>query len=142
VLAFDHRSQFFELARDAGAPSRACRAQELLVRAPSASRRAAACSGRMGVLVDDRYGEDALHAATGRGWWVGRPVELPGSRPLRFDAARRSARSSCSWPREQVVKCLVHYHPDDAVDLRLEQEARLQEPGRRRATRATSCCSR
>jgi len=26
-----------------------------------------------------------------------------------------------------VVKCLVHYHPDDAVDLRLEQEARVLE---------------
>ena len=26
-----------------------------------------------------------------------------------------------------MVKCLVFYHPDDAVDLRLEQEARLQE---------------
>src|SRR6202012_1771891 len=32
-----------------------------------------------------------------------------------------------TWPREQVVKCLVFYHPDDAVDLRLEQEARLLE---------------
>ena len=31
------------------------------------------------------------------------------------------------WPREQVIKCLVHYHPDDEVGLRLEQEARVAE---------------
>ena len=27
-----------------------------------------------------------------------------------------------SWPKSQVVKCLVYYHPDDALELRLEQE--------------------
>jgi 5-dehydro-2-deoxygluconokinase len=83
--------------------------------------------GRVGVLVDEVYGEDAMHAATGRGWWVGRPVELPGSRPLRFDGGASLGTRLLQWPREQVVKCLVHYHPDDAVDLRLEQEARLHE---------------
>jgi 5-dehydro-2-deoxygluconokinase len=31
------------------------------------------------------------------------------------------------WPREQVVKCLVHYHPDDEVGLRIAQEERLLE---------------
>jgi 5-dehydro-2-deoxygluconokinase len=110
VMAFDHRSQFFELARAAE------RVQ--------ASR---GLHGRMGVLVDDLYGEDALHAATGRGWWVGRPVELPGSRPLRFDGGPSLGTRLVRWPREQVVKCLVLYHPDDAVDLRLQQEAQLQE---------------
>ena len=49
------------------------------------------------------------------------------SRPLRFDGGASLGTRLLQWPREQVVKCLVHYHPDDAVDLRLEQEARLQE---------------
>jgi 5-dehydro-2-deoxygluconokinase len=31
------------------------------------------------------------------------------------------------WPTEQVVKCLVHYHPDDAFGLRLEQEQKVLE---------------
>ena len=31
------------------------------------------------------------------------------------------------WPTEHVAKCLVHYHPDDAEVLRLEQEAQVQE---------------
>jgi 5-dehydro-2-deoxygluconokinase len=54
-------------------------------------------------------------------------VELPGSRPLRFDGGPSLGTRLVTWPREQVVKCLVLYHPDDAVDLRLEQESRLQE---------------
>jgi 5-dehydro-2-deoxygluconokinase len=84
--------------------------------------------GRVGVLIDGgNYGADALAAATGRGWWVGRPVELPGSRPLRFDGTLSIGSTMVSWPQEQVAKCLVHYHPDDASDLRLEQELKLQE---------------
>jgi len=128
VLAFDHRSQFYELARAAGASeSRLPVLKKLLVRAAERAEASRGLQGRLGVLVDDHYGEDALHAATGRGWWVGRPVELPGSRPLRFDAGPSLGTRLVQWPREQVVKCLVFYHPDDAVDLRLEQEARLQE---------------
>jgi len=86
--------------------------------------------GRLGVLIDGRFGSDALCAATGRaggGWWVGRPVELPGSRPLAFDGTRSIGTALVSWPREQVVKCLVHYHPDDEAELRVAQEERLAE---------------
>ncbi len=79
------------------------------------------------MLIDGRYGSDTLNAATGRGWWVGRPVELPGSRPLAFDGTRSLATTLIAWPREQVVKCLVHYHPDDAAELRVAQEERLLE---------------
>jgi 5-dehydro-2-deoxygluconokinase len=59
--------------------------------------------------------------------WIGRPVEQPGSRPLAFDGTRSVASTLIEWPREQVVKCLVHYHPDDAADLRVAQEERLLE---------------
>jgi 5-dehydro-2-deoxygluconokinase len=128
VMAFDHRSQFFELARDAGASeSRIPHLKQLLVQAAERVERSRGLRGRIGVLIDEVYGEDALHAATGRGWWVGRPVELPGSRPLRFDGGTCIGTQLVRWPREQVVKCLVHYHPDDDIDLRLEQEASLQE---------------
>ena len=128
VMAFDHRSQFFELARAAGASeARLPALKRLLVRAAERVEASRGLRGRLGVLVDDLYGEDALHAATGRGWWVGRPVELPGSRPLRFDGGPSLGTRLVQWPREQVVKCLVLYHPDDAVDLRLQQESRLQE---------------
>ncbi len=128
VMAFDHRSQFHDLAREAGAPAaRLPVLKKLLLRAAEQVERSRALAGKIGVLIDGQLGEDALHAATGRGWWVGRPVELPGSRPLRFDGMLSLGSQLPHWPREQVIKCLVHYHPDDAIDLRLEQEARIAE---------------
>jgi len=128
VMAFDHRSQFVEMAQAAGAPlSRIPALKQLLLRAAEATGRDRGLHGRLGVLIDGRYGSDPLNAATGRGWWVGRPVELPGSRPLAFDGTRSLATTLTAWPREQVVKCLVHYHPDDAAELRVAQEERLLE---------------
>jgi 5-dehydro-2-deoxygluconokinase len=129
VLAFDHRSQFLELAQQAGADeSRIPALKMLLLQAAAMVEQQASLQGRIGVLIDGGpYGELALHAATGRGWWVGRPVEQPGSRPLRFDGMRSLGSQMNHWPREQVVKCLSHYHPDDPFELRLEQEARVAE---------------
>ncbi|WKB51289.1 bifunctional 5-dehydro-2-deoxygluconokinase/5-dehydro-2-deoxyphosphogluconate aldolase [Eleftheria terrae] len=128
VMAFDHRAQFFELAREAGAPEARIPALKLLlVQAVEQVEQAHGLRGRIGVLIDGAYGEAALHRATSRGWWVGRPVELPGSRPLRFDGGDSVATQLLHWPAEQVVKCLVHYHPDDPALLRLEQESQLRQ---------------
>ncbi len=129
VLAFDHRSQFLDLARQGGAAeSRIAPLKRLLLKAAARVEQSRALRGRIGVLIDGgAYGESALHDATGRGWWVGRPVERPGSRPLCFDGTVSLGSQMNHWPREQVIKCLVHYHPDDPFELRLEQEARLAE---------------
>jgi 5-dehydro-2-deoxygluconokinase len=129
VMAFDHRSQFFEMARNAGvSETRIPALKKLLVKAYAQMESQCQLQGSGGVLVDGGdYGADALASATGRGWWVGRPVELPSSRPLRFDGTRSVGSTLQQWPAEQVVKCLVHYHPDDAPDLRLEQELKLAE---------------
>lgn len=127
VLAFDHRAQFADLAREAGGDeSRLPALKQLLVKAAAQVEASHALQGRVGVLIDGFYGADALAAATGRGWFVGRPVELPLSRPLHFDQTASVASQLVSWPAEHVVKCLVYYHPDDTVALRLEQEAQLQ----------------
>jgi len=129
VLAFDHRSQFYEMAQRSGAPeARIAILKKLMLRAVEQVERQQGLAGRVGVLIDGgAYGADGLAAATGRGWWVGRPVELPGSRPLRFDGTLSIGSDLVTWPAEQVVKCLVHYHPDDAVDLRLAQEQKVLE---------------
>ena len=128
-MAFDHRSQFYDLCVEAGAPeSRIPALKELLVQAAAQVERQSHLQGGTGVLVDGgSYGADALARATGRGWWVGRPVELPGSRPLRFDGTRSIGSALVHWPTEQVVKCLLHYHPDDHYTLRLEQEQKVLE---------------
>jgi 5-dehydro-2-deoxygluconokinase len=128
VMAFDHRAQFEAMAREAGAPlARVPLLKRLLLRAAEQVERSHGLQGQVGVLIDGRYGSDALNAATGRGWWVGRPVEQPGSRPLAFDGTRSLGSALVTWPREQVVKCLVHYHPDDEAGLRVAQEERLLE---------------
>ena len=59
-------------------------------------------------------------------WWIGRPAELPGSNPLEFDRGRSIGTTLVGWPQEHIVKCLVQFHPDDAVDNRLEQEAQIR----------------
>ena len=127
AFAFDHRNQFFDLAQQTGADeSRIPRLKSLFVDAVAAVESARNLRGRIGLLCDDRYGQDALNAATGRGWWIGRPVELPGSNPLVFDRGRSIGTTLASWPQEHVVKCLVAYHPDDTIDNRLEQEAQIR----------------
>jgi len=126
VLAFDHRAQFKDLAREAGAAEeRIPDLKRLLVRAAAETEEALRLQGHVGALLDGTYGEDALFAASGRGWWLGRPVEVPGSRPLEFEGGRSIGSRLASWPREQVVKCLVRYHPDEPADLRTEQETQL-----------------
>ncbi|CAN7409453.1 5-dehydro-2-deoxygluconokinase [Trinickia sp. LjRoot230] len=126
-FAFDHRNQFFELAQQTGASeARIAQLKQRFVDAVSVTERELGLSGRIGVLIDDRYGQDALNAATGRGWWIGRPVELPGSMPLVFEHGRSIGTTLASWPREHVVKCLVHYHPDAPIEERVEQEAQLR----------------
>jgi 5-dehydro-2-deoxygluconokinase len=55
---------------------------------------------------------------------VGRPIEVPASRPLRFDRGE-PALALREWPSHHVVKCLTFYHPDDPGELRRDQEDRL-----------------
>jgi 5-dehydro-2-deoxygluconokinase len=126
-FAFDHRNQFFDLAQQTGADeTRIAHLKGLFVEAVAQTEAALGLQGRIGVLIDDRYGQDALNAATGRGWWIGRPVELPGSVPLVFDHGRSIGTTLTSWPREHVAKCLVQFHPDEPIEQRLEQEAQLR----------------
>jgi 5-dehydro-2-deoxygluconokinase len=126
-FAFDHRDQLSVLAQQAGvSEDRISALKQLFVQAVAETEAHIGGRGRMAVLIDDRYGQDALNAATGRGWWIGRPVELPGSNPLRFEHGRSIGTALVSWPHEHIVKCLVQYHPDDETEHRLEQERQLQ----------------
>ncbi len=127
AFAFDHRNAFFDLAQRAGVDEEHLgRLKGLLVEAVAETEAGRGLAGKVGILCDDRYGQDALNAATGRGWWIGRPVELPGSNPLVFDRGRSVGTTLIGWPMEHVVKCLVAYHPDDAIEHRLEQEAQIR----------------
>lgn len=130
ILAFDHRRQLAELAQQAGRPLESIgRLKQLFLEAVEgvdAHLRRQGDKGSLGLLADERFAQDVLNAATGRGMWIARPVELPGSRPLVFEQGRSVGSQLTRWPREQIVKCLVHFHPDDPPMLRLEQEAQIR----------------
>jgi len=123
AFAFDHRVWFQEIADKRGVPIDRVSDFKLL------AARMVVDMGRtrpnLGVIVDGRFGKRALEEITGSGLWIARPIEIPMSRPLRFEGAADVATVLREWPTAHVVKCLVHYHPDDGRLLRNEQEQRL-----------------
>ena len=123
IFAIDHRSQFEDLAKDCGADLAAVGHFKSL--ALSAARKVAGGRAGFGFLIDDRLGREALHAAADGDLWVGRPIELPGSRPLAFEEGPDLGGALNEWPLTACVKCLVFYHPDDPEDLRKAQEAEV-----------------
>lgn len=123
ALAIDHRSQLESLADRLGAPrERLSRLKELAV---AATARAGAGRDDIGVLLDGIHGREALFAADAAGLWIGRPVELPGSRPLVFETGADLGAHLIEWPVTHTVKCLSFYHPDDPEPLRRAQEEKL-----------------
>lgn len=130
VFAFDHRGQLVELAQQGGRELAAIpQLKQLFIEAVQrveADLRHRGIEADVGLLADQRFGQDALNAATGRGWWVARPVEVQGSRPLAFEHGRSVGSNLIAWPQEQIIKCLVQFHPDDEPLLRLEQEAQIR----------------
>ncbi len=119
VFAFDHRMQLEDLP---GASPAKIGAFKLLCL--DAALGVAAGRPGYGILCDSRIGRDALWRAAGTGLWIGRPVEWPGSRPLRLEPEIGPDFGGLSeWPLDHVVKVLCFCHPDDPSALWAEQEA-------------------
>ncbi|MGF1594308.1 MAG: 5-dehydro-2-deoxygluconokinase [Kiloniellaceae bacterium] len=122
AFAIDHRLQFEQLAARCGAPlERVSAFKRLAVRA--AAKVAGGRSG-FGMLLDGTYGRQALYEAREHGFWIGRPVEVPASRPLAFECGDLGS-ALVEWPLAHTVKCLVFYRPDDDESLKRQQEAQL-----------------
>ena len=123
ALAIDHRSQFEAMADRLGAPrDRIGRFKQLAV---EATARVAGGRPGYGMLLDGIYGTQALFDAARHPFWIGRPVEQPGSRPLDIEGGGDLGGHLVEWPVTQTVKCLCFYHPDDAADLKALQEREL-----------------
>ena len=123
VLAFDQRRSMEELAHAFESTEADIRRFKSIVgRAVERVGKNEAGGTEVGVVVDERYGEAVLSRMTNAGWWIGRPVEVPGSRPVRFEPRDNMGLPLSSWPKSHVVKCLVQYRTDDPMELRLEQE--------------------
>lgn len=126
ALAIDHRSQLEEMAASAGAPRSAIAAFKVL--AVAAAARVAGGRAGFGMLIDDTHGREALFRAVDHGFWVARPLERPGSRPLALetDATGSLGVALSEWPVDHIAKCLCFYHPDDPEEMRLAQETVLK----------------
>lgn len=127
VLAFaiDHRDQFEAMAREAGAPPERIAAFKRLA-VEAAGSVDAPEGARIGMLLDDRHGRGAIAEARRRGFWLARPAERPGSRPLEFEIGDSLGVTLRAWPPGDVVKCLCRYGAEDADDLRAAQAASLR----------------
>ena len=128
VLAFDHRRQLEELADQHGVVrERVATFKDLIANAVEQVADRTAHREQLGVIVDARHGSAVLNRLGRKGFWVGRPIEMPGSRPITFDPPENADLHLATWPTNHVIKCLVFYHPDDLTELRLTQEQRIRE---------------
>lgn len=130
VFAFDHRMQLEDM--EGYTLARGGEFKELCLKAAQQVQNG---QGGYGILCDNRIGRNALHAASGSGLWIGRPVEWPGSRPLTLEPELGSDFGGLNqWAKENVVKVLCFCHPDDDAEMQAQQEAtvkRLFEASRR-----------
>jgi 5-dehydro-2-deoxygluconokinase len=130
AIAFDHRSQFEEIAERHGKSfDEISRFKKLIAEgartasegANGTHRSAAGAAPVLGALIDETYGFDILADLAGGVWWLARPVELPGSRPLEFEFGDNIAAHMREWPVNHVAKCLIRYTGDDPSDLKQRQ---------------------
>ncbi|KFL31637.1 5-dehydro-2-deoxygluconokinase [Devosia riboflavina] len=125
ALAIDHRSQLEDMA--GGDAQKLARIPELKVLAVKAAAQVADGRDGFGMLLDDKYGRDALYAASAiPNFWVAKPIELPGSRPLQFEFSQDLGSRLVDWPVDHCIKVLCFYHPDDAAELREVQITKLR----------------
>lgn len=125
ALAIDHRSQLVDLANELNVSHEKISAFKRL--AVEAASRVAQGRPGYGMLIDERFGRDAFFDAAKKNFsWIGRPVELPGSKPLRFEFSQDMGSQLIEWPVDHCIKALCFYHPDDSSELKAEQQQTLR----------------
>jgi 5-dehydro-2-deoxygluconokinase len=125
ALAIDHRAQLEDIASKTGADAERIGAFKVL--AVKAADRVAGGRNGYGMLLDEKHGREAMFEfARSSLSWLGRPVELPGSRPLRFEFSQDIGSQLAEWPVDHCIKCLCFYHPDDPAELKTEQQQKLR----------------
>lgn len=125
ALACDHRAQLEEVAQKLGADP--ARIRDFKVLAVKAAARVAAGRPGYGMLLDEKHGREAMFEFARHPFsWLGRPVELPGSRPLRFEGSQDIGSALPEWPVDHCIKALCFYHPDDEPALKQAQQEKLR----------------
>ncbi len=125
AFACDHRAQLEDVAAKVGADPARIRAFKVL--AVKAAARVAAGRPGYGMLLDEKHGREAMFEFARHPFaWLGRPVELPGSRPLRFETSQDIGSLLPEWPVDHCIKALCFYHPDDEPALKQAQQETLR----------------
>jgi 5-dehydro-2-deoxygluconokinase len=124
AFAIDHRKQLEDMADNLQASREKIAPFKRL--AIQAIAKVANGADGFGTLLDDTYGREAMFDAGKLGLWVGRPLEQPSSRPLRFEFTQDVGSRLVEWPVDHVIKCLAFYHPDDPKELKEEQAQKLR----------------
>lgn len=65
----------------------------------------------------------AMHTVEG---WLARAIEIPAEPALPIHMHTDFTQTLLAWPKKQVVKLSMTYHPDDKFTLRGQQEAMLR----------------
>jgi 5-dehydro-2-deoxygluconokinase len=120
AFAIDHRKQIEEIAGEA--TDRIPAFKQLAVQA---AQQVSAGRPGFGMLLDDKWGREALFDAP-KSFWVARPLELPGSRPLEFEFSADVGSRIAEWPVDHVLKVLCFWHPDDLSSMKGVQLAKLR----------------
>lgn len=123
ALAIDHRKQLEEIADRLKVPRG--RIADFKRLAVTATAQVSKGAEGFGMLLDDTYGRDAMFDAAKHNLWIARPLEEPGSRPLRFEFTQDVGARLVEWPVTHTIKCLAFYHPDDDKALKDEQAQKL-----------------
>ena len=120
AFAIDHRKQIEDVAGEA--TDRIPAFKRLAVQAA-----VAVAGGRpgFGMLLDDKWGREALFDAP-KDFWIARPLELPGSRPLEIEFSPDVGSRIAEWPVDHVLKVLCFWHPDDLPSMKGAQLAKLR----------------
>jgi 5-dehydro-2-deoxygluconokinase len=125
ILACDHRAQFEALAgEDETASARITAFKRLVTRGARRALAARTSPPVGGLIIDDRYGASLLLELDTE-FWIARPVESPGQRPLEFERGRNIVSLLREWPRHHVAKCLVAFDPYDPLPMRRTQIDRM-----------------
>jgi len=125
ALAIDHRAQLEDIAARLGVD--AAKIGDFKVLAVKAAAKVANGREGYGMLLDEKHGRDAMFEFARHPFaWLGRPAELPGSRPLRFEFSQDIGSQLVDWPVDHCIKCLSFYHPDDPDALKTEQQQKLR----------------
>ena len=61
------------------------------------------------MLLDQRFGENPLFEMADSEYWIGRPIEFPGSIPVDFEGSADVATEIATWPSKHILLSVWYF---------------------------------